>query len=77
VSPVEDPTGAIPSWVGEEIPVPFKVSNEVGEIRSVVENRLKQRDTPDKIAKFLSNKYPADKTTILRAIKETIEQAQG
>lgn len=76
VSPVDDPTGAIPRWVGEEIPVPFKVSNEVGEIRSVVENRLKQRDTPENIAKFLSNKYPADKTTILRSIKETIEQTQ-
>ena len=77
VKPVDDPAGAIPSWIGEEIPVPFEVAQEVGRIRDIVEERLKQGFPPEKIAEELSEEYPSDKETILRALNETIEHVKS
>ncbi|MEM2937575.1 MAG: DEAD/DEAH box helicase, partial [Candidatus Bathyarchaeia archaeon] len=74
VKPVDDPTGSIPSWVGEEIPVPFEVAQEVGSIRGFVEKQMQNGVTPEEIAAKLSENYPADKETILNAIAETVEQ---
>jgi ATP-dependent Lhr-like helicase len=76
VKAVDDPTGAIPSWIGEEIPVPFEVAQEVGAIRGFVEEQLKKGVDQEKIAEELSRKYPADKDTIKRALRETIEHVE-
>lgn len=74
VKPVDDPTGAIPSWIGEEIPVPFEVAQEVGAIRAFVEEQMRMGLSPEEVAAKLSEQYPADKDTILRALAETVEQ---
>jgi ATP-dependent Lhr-like helicase len=76
VKPVEDPTGSIPSWVGEEIPVPYDVSQEVGKIRGIVEQEIKEGTAKKQVAKQLSEIYPASEETILRALKETYEQIE-
>jgi len=75
VKSVDDPTGAIPSWIGEEIPVPFEVAQEVGWIRGLVEEQMRSEVTPEEAATLLAEKYPADKDTVLRAMLETVEQA--
>ncbi|MEM2254717.1 MAG: DEAD/DEAH box helicase, partial [Candidatus Bathyarchaeia archaeon] len=74
VKPVDDPTGAIPSWIGEEIPVPFEVAQEVGAIRGFVEEQMHKGASPEEVAAKLSEQYPADKETVLDALAETIEQ---
>jgi ATP-dependent Lhr-like helicase len=74
VKPVDDPTGAIPSWIGEEIPVPFEIAQEVGSIRGFVEEQMRKGISQDEIAAKISEQYPADKDTVLRALAETIEQ---
>ncbi|MEM2393660.1 MAG: DEAD/DEAH box helicase [Candidatus Bathyarchaeia archaeon] len=77
VKPVDDPTGAIPSWIGEEIPVPFEVAQEVGSIRGFIEEQMRAGISPDDVAAKLSETYPADKETILNALAETIEQVSA
>jgi len=69
----DDPTGAIPSWVGEQIPVPLEVALEVGEIKAYVETSLEQGMKVDEIAAELHLRYPANVATIKRAIAELVE----
>jgi ATP-dependent Lhr-like helicase len=77
VRPVDDPTGAIPSWIGEEIPVPFEVAQEVASIRGFVEEKMRSGLSAEETSVLLSERYPADKDTILRALAETIEQVNA
>ncbi len=76
VKSVDDPTGAIPSWVGEEIPVPFEIAQEVGWIRGFVEKRIREEAEPEEVAAELAEKYPADESTVLHATVETVEQVR-
>ena len=76
VRPVDDPTGAIPSWIGEEIPVPFDVAREVGQIRELVEEELDKGETLEDIGDLLASQYPVDKNAAMRAVDETAKQFQ-
>jgi ATP-dependent Lhr-like helicase len=74
VRPVEDPTGSIPSWIGEEIPVPYEVAQELAEVRRFAEGKILAGLSPEEVSELLAERYPADKETILHALAETLEQ---
>ncbi|RZN37612.1 MAG: DEAD/DEAH box helicase [Methanophagales archaeon ANME-1-THS] len=76
VKPEEDPTGAIPSWAGEEIPVPFAIADEVGKIRGRVEAELRGGNTAERIGTELITRYPTSMETITRALNEVIEHVK-
>ena len=73
VKRAEDPFGAIPSWAGEEIPVPFEVAQEVGALRSRVEaeGRKSRKETLEK----LQERYPFDPGSMETALKPLVEHA--
>lgn len=77
----DNPTGSIPSWVGEEIPVPYAVAEEVGKIRGVVEKELEidrgGEETEIRIGRELIKKYPCSEETIGRALNEVVQQEKG
>jgi ATP-dependent Lhr-like helicase len=52
-------SGEIPSWTGEEIPVPFEVAQEVGMIRDEV-RRILESDGREAAVQWLIDSYPAD-----------------
>jgi len=75
VRAITDPTGAIPSWIGEEIPVPYEIGREVGEIRRRAIESLQKGKGRDTIAAELASQYPCNANTMLRALSETFDQA--
>jgi len=76
VKPEDDPTGAIPNWVGEEIPVPLEIALEVGRIKGLVEEKIKENKHIEEIADELAAVYPADAETIARAVSEVAEHVK-
>ena len=69
----EDPTGAVPNWVGDEIPVPREVAGEVGAIRRRYSESL-DKGTEEAFLDELSGTYPVPRDAILDALKEVAEQ---
>lgn len=69
VEPAKDPTGAVPSWVGEEIPVPLEVALEVGAIKRYLEQQLRKGLKIEEVAEDLVQKYPIDKVSLANALR--------
>jgi ATP-dependent Lhr-like helicase len=72
VEPVLDPVGAIPSWVGEEIPVPFEVAQEVGELRGRIAAAL--AEGKDAAQADVMRRYPASPEAAAKVVAFIAEQ---
>lgn len=77
VTPIPDPTGEVPSWVGQEIPVPKPVAEEVGEIRGEAAAALKAGSTPEAVAADLAERYPTDEETVAAALKPVVDHVEA
>ncbi|MCD6341504.1 MAG: DEAD/DEAH box helicase [Thaumarchaeota archaeon] len=73
VAPLADYEGAIPSWVGEEIPVPYEVAIEVGSLRREYRDRRLKGENGASIAEDIARRYDVDGKVVLRAFKEVEE----
>ncbi|HDH91673.1 MAG TPA: hypothetical protein ENF38_01840 [Candidatus Aenigmarchaeota archaeon] len=70
VEPSKDLEAAIPVWVGELLPVPFEVAQEVGRLREFIASNLSDKKS---LRSKLLETYPIDKRTAEKMIK-TIEK---
>jgi len=77
VSPVQDPGGEVPTWVGSEIPVPAAVANEVGEHRGVAGQQFENGATLEPVAVDLTQRYPVDNPTAETALKPVERQVDA
>ncbi len=57
-APAKDLTGAIPSWVGEEIPVSFDIAQGIGKLREEI-SKLPE----DEAMEWILGHYPIDKNS--------------
>ncbi|HVC27542.1 MAG TPA: DEAD/DEAH box helicase [Nitrososphaerales archaeon] len=75
VAPEDDPTGAVPSWVGDEIPVPLPVALEVGAIRREYAEALGTGGRGEQsVIDSLRERYPVDAGAIALSLSEVKEQ---
>ena len=68
VAPIEDPGGEVPSWVGQEIPVPAPVAGEVGEMRETAGPQFENGADRASIAREFVARYPTDAHTAEEAL---------
>ncbi|MGC9208935.1 MAG: DEAD/DEAH box helicase [Nitrososphaeria archaeon] len=70
-----DPIGAVPSWIGEEIPVVKEVAQEVGRIRGELAEIVKSRGV-DEAVKYLVERFPMDEESAMNAVNEIALQVR-
>ncbi|MFB6224208.1 MAG: DEAD/DEAH box helicase [Haloarcula sp.] len=76
VSPIEDPAGEVPSWVGQEIPVPRAVAAEVGELRRVAGRQLQNGSATESVARDVATRYAAGPETVADGLSQ-VEKHEG
>ncbi len=74
VKEAEDEIGAIPSWIGEEIPVEEEVAMEVGRIRREIEMAVGEGRLSE-FLKDLTRRYPIGLEDLREGVREVVEQA--
>jgi ATP-dependent Lhr-like helicase len=77
VSPIEDPSGEVPSWTGQEIPVPFDVAQEVGEMRAVAGDQFGAGGNADSVSREFTARYPADDYTAKQALQQVDKHVEA
>ncbi|MCC4768290.1 DEAD/DEAH box helicase [Methanosarcina sp. DH1] len=76
VEPVEG-TGEVPSWTGEEIPVPFEVAQDVGKLRAEIAAFIRAELDDESIAEKLQAKYPVARNAVLELVRLVREHVEG
>ncbi len=69
----DDPTGAVPNWVGDEIPVPRAVAAEVGSLRRRYAEEL-AKGAGERLIDELAGMYPISRDALREALREVAEQ---
>jgi ATP-dependent Lhr-like helicase len=69
VTPVEDPTAAVPGWDGEMLPIPFELAQKVGQLRANVAQSL-ETGTPSSVVTQLGGRWPTERFAIRKIVEE-------
>jgi len=74
VEPAKDPVGAIPSWIGEEIPVPFEIAQDVGRIKKMIADELVSGKDYEAVVNEFTGRLGVSRRTIEYVVSAVREQ---
>lgn len=69
VEPVVNIESAVPAWEGELIPVPYDISQEVGELRDVIRKLIERDFKNSEIIEKIKQKYPVSEKSAEKMIE--------
>jgi len=72
----DDPLGAIPTWIGEEIPVPFEVAQDVGRLRREFQQKFRAGKSVGEISREIARNLGADVWTVKRGLEPVEKQVR-
>jgi len=72
VTPVEDPTAAVPGWDGEMLPIPFELAQRVGNLRAEVSTKLESSSAAD-VTTQVARSWPTERF----AVRKVVDEIQG
>ena len=73
VEEAKDPIGAIPSWIGEEIPVTFEIAQDVGRLKGEIADYLRRGHSVDEAVGRFKDVLKVNESTV-RYIVESISR---
>jgi ATP-dependent Lhr-like helicase len=76
VTAIDDPGGEVPSWTGQEIPVPAAVAGDVGEMRGVAATQFEAGADRRAVAREFLGRYPGDEHTVSAALDPVERQVE-
>jgi ATP-dependent Lhr-like helicase len=76
VEPVEDIEAAIPGWEGELNPVLYDIAQEVGRLRAIIKDKLKEKKSESETVYEIMQLYPVDENCakdMVRVVKSQMK----
>ncbi len=72
VEEARDPIGAIPAWIGEEIPVPYDIAQDVAKLIGLIENLWRTYGNVKDVVEILYERLNINRETIERIVQKII-----
>ena len=72
-----DPLGAIPTWIGEEIPVPYSVAQKVGELRAQFGELARAGEGFEEAVAKLASRYGVSEGAMKPALTDVKKQVEA
>ncbi|NPA70561.1 MAG: DEAD/DEAH box helicase [Crenarchaeota archaeon] len=77
VEEAKDPIGAIPAWIGEEIPVPYDIAQDVASLLGLIERLLNEYNDVKDVIELLYERLNINRDTIEKIVRKVLEHLRS